>query len=318
MNKCLTWIGPQDGSGAYPTINRQLTAALERAGWQVLRNVHNDGAAVTPWSVSHIYPLRPVNVRHAQNVGLAVWEFTGAQGVPRTFRQAFKTFDWIGAPSAWVADQFSTVMDTPVQAVQWGFDPEEFTITRERAARPDCDHLLLWVGGTDPRHGFDVALNVMDRLSDGYHLIAKQSAHYPAAGADHPRVTIIRDDLPSLAPYYRAADALLHTARGVGFSLPVLEALACGCPVASTDLPPLHDFAPAGRVVWAGGTWQSMGRHHVHPDCRPVWLEPDVEALVQAVEQAAALPRAVDLSWRQAWTWDAAAVRLGQLLEVKT
>lgn len=314
MTKTLTWIGPFEGSGAYPTINRELTAALARRGWTVCRNVHNIRDTLTPLSVTHTYPLRPPNVRHARNVGLAVWEFTGPQGVPRSFIEAFNGFEVIGAPSVWVGDQFRAVTPVPVQPIQWGFDPAVFTPDGDTAPRPAADHVLLWVGGTDRRHGFDVALRVMDALPDGWHLLAKQSAHYPAAAADHPRVTVLRDDVPSLAPYYRMADALLHTARGVGFSLPVLEALACGCPVASTDLPPLHDFAPVDRIVYAGGVWEPMGVHHVHPDCRPVWCEPDVDALAHAAQQAVTLGTGIDKDWRAAWTWDAAAARVEGVL----
>jgi glycosyltransferase involved in cell wall biosynthesis len=310
----LTWIGPFEGSAAYPTINRQLTAAVERAGHTVLRNVHNDGLGVTPLSVAHTYPLHPPNVRHAVNVGLAVWEFTGPQGVPRSFAEAFQGFDLIGAPSEWVCEQFRAVTTTPVVRVQWGINPAEFFPNGPRATLPPAaqkaEHVLLWVGGTDRRHGYDVARAVMDRLPDTYHLIAKQSAHYPPDVAEHPRVTVIRDDLVSLAPWYRAVDALLHTARGVGFSLPVLEALACGCPVASSDLPPLREYAPDERVAWAGGEWQPMGLHHIHRDCLPWWFEPDADALAGAAQQAVQMGRGIDEAWRARWTWDAAAARL--------
>lgn len=314
----LTWIGPFEGSAAYPTINRQLVAAIERAGHRVLRNAHNDGPAITPVSVSHLYPLQPPNVRHGFNAGLAVWEFTGARGVPRSFTEVFRHFDLIAAPSAWVCDQFRAVTDTPVTRIQWGIDPAEFHPKGLRATLPpsarQAEHVLLWVGGTDPRHGYDVALAVIDRLPNSYHLIAKQSAHYPPDVVEHPRVTVIRDDLASLAPLYRATDALLHTARGVGFSLPVLEALACGCPVASTDLPPVREYAPEGRVVWAGGEWRPMGLHHIHRDCLPWWLEPDVDALAEAAQRAVTLGRDIDEIWRQAWTWDVAASRLLEAL----
>jgi glycosyltransferase involved in cell wall biosynthesis len=175
--------------------------------------------------------------------------------------------------------------------------------------------LLLWVGGTDRRHGFDIALQVMDRLPDTYHLIAKQSAYYPEAATDHPQVTVIRDDLPSLAPLMRRCDMMLHTARGVGFSLPVLEALACGLPVVSTDLPPIREYAPPGRVAFAtAGQWVPMGRHHLHDDCLPVWWEPDVDDLAATVQgfEPTAWNRAAFI---KQWSWDAAAQRLLSVLK---
>jgi len=38
-----------------------------------------------------------------------------------------------------------------------------------------------------------------------------------------------------LAQYYRAARVMLHTAAWEGWGMPMVEALACGCPVVSTD-----------------------------------------------------------------------------------
>jgi glycosyltransferase involved in cell wall biosynthesis len=313
-----TWVGPFEGTGAYPTINRQLTAALERQGWPVLRNVHNVGLDITPIAIAHEYPPKPINVSHALNVCLAVWEFTGKHGVPKTFIETFRHYDLICAPCQWVADQFNAVTQTPVAVIQWGFDPAEMTPIGERvdwsdpfpgeAWVKDAEKVLLWVGGTDRRHGLDVAINVMDLLPDSYHLVIKQSVHYPQDNCQHPRAHVLYHDFPSLAPLYRAADLLLHSARGVGFSLIALDALACGLPVAATDLPPLHAYG-GDRIIYGRGIWKPMGIHHVHRDCLPEWLEPDVDALADAVAEALKLPKraAPNQELIDQWSWDAAA-----------
>ena len=44
-----------------------------------------------------------------------------------------------------------------------------------------------------------------------------------------------------LAAAYRRADVLLHTAEAEGFGLPLIEAMACGCPVIASDLPVLRE-----------------------------------------------------------------------------
>jgi glycosyltransferase involved in cell wall biosynthesis len=66
---------------------------------------------------------------------------------------------------------------------------------------------------------------------------------------------------------YNAADVFLHTARGEGFGLPLIEAQACGCPVIApnaTAIPELvHDGAllPAVPFAYHEGTTQYL----VHP-----------------------------------------------------
>jgi glycosyltransferase involved in cell wall biosynthesis len=48
-----------------------------------------------------------------------------------------------------------------------------------------------------------------------------------------------------LAAAYRRATLLLHTAEAEGFGLPLIEAMACGCPVVASDLPVLREVGGA-------------------------------------------------------------------------
>jgi glycosyltransferase involved in cell wall biosynthesis len=51
-----------------------------------------------------------------------------------------------------------------------------------------------------------------------------------------------------LAPYYRAAKAVLLPSTNEGFGLPVVEALACGTPVVASDIPVLTQVGGSGAV----------------------------------------------------------------------
>jgi len=53
-----------------------------------------------------------------------------------------------------------------------------------------------------------------------------------------------------LVDLYRRASALVFPSRYEGFGQPVLEALACACPVACSDLPPLREVAGDAAVYF--------------------------------------------------------------------
>lgn len=329
----LSWIGSFQTPAAYPTINRHMTAALERAGVDVVRNAHTFQNQLTPVAVTCDYPPSVPSLRHTINAAYFTWEFPQIQSFPRSFLRVFDQLDLLLTMSAWVADQLRGHVACQIDVVPLGFDPAEFDANLPKADwavlfpgeawAMTAEKVMLWVGGTDQRHGFDVALEVLDLLPESVHLVAKWNLYYPPATHrfNHPRLHHLYVDLPSLAPLYRAADLYLHSARGVGFSLPVLEALACGTKVVSTDLPPVREYGE-GLVTFASeGSWRRF-THHL-PDCDPLWWEPDRFCLAEAVETALWGTAHYDRDlialwniWRSQWTWDAAAVKMRQSLGV--
>jgi glycosyltransferase involved in cell wall biosynthesis len=91
-----------------------------------------------------------------------------------------------------------------------------------------------------------------------------------------------------LVDLYRRAAALVFPSLYEGFGQPVLEALACACPVACSDLPPLREVAGDAAV----------------------YFDPnDAEAIAQATREAIARGGASGPARATRFTWDECARR---------
>jgi glycosyltransferase involved in cell wall biosynthesis len=112
--------------------------------------------------------------------------------------------------------------------------------------RKDIPLLLRVVAALRERHPGLRLLRVGGGLDEGQRELADQLG---IAGAIHELPFLPR---PLLAALYRRARVLLLPSRREGFGWPVLEAMACGTPVAASDLPSLREIAGAGACFIAG------------------------------------------------------------------
>ena len=123
-----------------------------------------------------------------------------------------------------------------VRTIHLGVDTDVFT-PADVAREP----FLLYPANAWPHKNHETLLRALDHLPE-YRLVLTGTGHERAAA--HPRVDVAgrveRDELVSL---YRRTAGLVFTSRYEGFGQPVLEALACACPVACSDLPPLREVA---------------------------------------------------------------------------
>jgi len=124
---------------------------------------------------------------------------------------------------------------------------------------------VLFVGTAEPRKGLDVLLEAFSEVARADHEIELWLAGQVGWGVgpfvdqleEHPfkerirRLGFVDDDvLPAL---YRRARVVAYPSRGEGFGLPVLEAMACGASVVTTDGTVMADVAGgAARLVPIG------------------------------------------------------------------
>jgi glycosyltransferase involved in cell wall biosynthesis len=60
--------------------------------------------------------------------------------------------------------------------------------------------------------------------------------------------------------FYQAADALVYPSLNETFGLPILEAMACGCPVVTSDTSAMPEIAGGAAVLADPGDPASMAR----------------------------------------------------------
>lgn len=95
--------------------------------------------------------------------------------------------------------------------------------------------------------------------------------------ATHPYMQIVGADQAHVASMYGAMDVLLNPSWGEGFGVPIVEALACGTPVAVTDWTAMRELCGAGWLI---------DGDRVFTDQRAWQKIPAVESIVAALEDA--------------------------------
>ena len=118
-----------------------------------------------------------------------------------------------------------------------------------RALGLEPDRFLLCVGTLEPRKNLLPLIEAVERMAPGLPLVLAGSVGWssgPVTAAIQragPRVRHLDfvDDA-TLAALYQTAAALVFPSRYEGFGLPLLEALACGVPVACSDIPVFREI----------------------------------------------------------------------------
>ncbi len=142
-----------------------------------------------------------------------------------------------------------------------GVDPEEISITPEahdpsvfygRSSREVASFLhrrglparyFLFVGGGDPRKNLDVVSEAVADIGMDVPLVTVGWSGWSEREQQEDRISLgyVSDD--DLARLYSGAVGLVFPSSYEGFGLPILEAMACGCPVVAARKASLQEVA---------------------------------------------------------------------------
>jgi glycosyltransferase involved in cell wall biosynthesis len=151
-------------------------------------------------------------------------------------RRVLKQAAHITAVSKYAADiAKKTLCEVPIQVVYNGIEIEAFQ-PGNQTRKPGEPFRLLYVGSWMARKGVDLLAPIMQELGDDFVLnytggpvAEKAKTSMPANMQDLGRL-----NKDGVIKAMQTSDALLFPSRSEGFSLVVIEAMACGLPVIAT------------------------------------------------------------------------------------
>lgn len=135
-----------------------------------------------------------------------------------------------------------------VRTIHLGVDLERFT-PADVAREP----FVLYPANRWPHKNHETLFRSMELLPELRLVLTGYDGPMPEGVQSLGRVP--HDGLVDL---YRRASALVFPSRYEGFGQPVLEGLACACPVACSDLPPLREVAGDTAVYFDPGDPESI------------------------------------------------------------
>jgi glycosyltransferase involved in cell wall biosynthesis len=288
--------------------------------------------------IRHQWPPKPEPPRGAKWIIIQPWEFSSLR---KDFVDIFNQANEIWTPSNFSRNAFvnSGVDFDKVQIIPNGINPDLFKPFGKKYNLQTSKKLkFLYVGGTIYRKGIDILLGSYIKAftnSDNVCLVIKDmgsKSFYNGQTAQDmisniknnikaPEIEYIDNDLNEIeiASLYRACDVLVSPYRGEGFSLPTLEAMACGLPVIVTEGGATDDFTDETFSWKLPAIKRSIGKVIDGNEMvdEAFLFEPDSDVLTEVLKDIyhdtaniKSMGMIASYSARTDWTWHKATLKL--------
>lgn len=189
----------------------------------------------------------------------AVWR--ALRRATRLVAQSKATADRICALVPGAAQRLSVIWSAPDLDLHPPNDPSAACAKAARLTGSDAPYLLL-VGANTPSKRHDLALAAFARaVPQPWRLVVVQRRKANRKFARRAGELHVSDRVawleavtrPDLVALLQAAGGLVQPSVYEGFGLPVLEAMACGCPVVASDIPPIREVTAGTALLFAPG-----------------------------------------------------------------
>lgn len=294
--------------------------------------------------IRHQWPPKNEVPKGAKWIINQPWEFSM---LTRDLKEVFDAADEVWTPSTWCRNVYidSGINPNKIQVIPNGIDPELFTpYGKKLPLKTKKKVKFLFVGGTIVRKGIDILLDafvstftkhddvclvIKDMGGDSFYKgqTAKEYIHKLQLINDTPDIEYIEEmmDEKDIAALYRACDVFVSPYRGEGFSLPTLEAMACGLPVIVTKGGATDDFVDENVGWQVKATRKPLGEtmgDRVFVD-QAYMLEPDKDDLSNILREAfesstslISVGLIASLRARTSFTWRKATIKTLKRLDV--
>jgi glycosyltransferase involved in cell wall biosynthesis len=183
---------------------------------------------------------------------------------------------------------FSVFAQHPGAAyIPWGTDLDLFRPQERAAAEEVVFFHSAGMGGLNLRKGTDLLVEAFQGVHGPARLVLHSQVPVSAYGAaarlirGDRRIEFIEGTVPAPGLYHRG-DIYVYPTRLEGIGLTVAEALACGLPVITTDVPPCNELVVPGESGWLVPFTRARRRKDGY-----FWPETDCDtmALAQAMQE---------------------------------
>jgi len=156
----------------------------------------------------------------------------------------------VAAAVRWPVERVARIDEAPAAVFREVAQPEKTRAALRRYGLPDDVPIVLYVGGLNPHKNLATLLRAMARMHTirprGWHLAMVGEYRRDRTLSCYDQIVSLRTELgldrrvtltgfvpdEDLAILYNAASLLVQPSLDEGFGLPVVEAMACGLPVA--------------------------------------------------------------------------------------
>lgn len=238
---------------AHPTGDLWEHLVLPRLARRLCVNLMWGPAYLIPWrrqSFTRVVTIHDLTV------------FTLPQEYPPLFaaylrqviRRSYRWADLVLADSSYVAAKLRSLLhptDKTIEVVPNGVAPEFFVHnTSEEMVRNLPERYILSVGAGSPRKNLNFGAAVVECLRTQHrmpysYVVVGNCYHLPKNVIGVPP-----QPLEKLANFYRRAELFLFPSVDEGFGVPVLEAMASGCPVAAAKRGAIPEVAGSAAFLF--------------------------------------------------------------------